>query len=106
MSNFPSVRIQYAEPSSKELALIAKVIKAIGHPLRLGAICLLANRELSAGEICDILGTSQPNISHHLTRLADYKLLNARKDANRVFYSLADEKLTSFVALLREIHCP
>ena len=106
MSNFPRPSIACAEPSAAELALIARGLKAIAHPLRLGAVCLLANRELSVGDICDILGTSQPNISHHLTRLADYKLLRARKDANRVFYSLPDEKLTSFVTLLREIHCP
>lgn len=106
MSDFPGAPFTCPELSAAELALIARGLKAIAHPLRLGAVCLLADRELSVGEICDILGTSQPNISHHLTRLADYKLLNARKDANRVFYSLADEKLTAFVALLREIHCP
>lgn len=106
MSDFPDAPFTCAKPSAAELALIARGLKAIAHPLRLGAVCLLADRELSVGEICDILGTSQPNISHHLTRLADYKLLNARKDANRVFYSLADEKLTAFVALLRQIYCP
>lgn len=92
--------------SEAELALIAKGMKAIAHPLRLGAICLLADGERSVGEICNTLGTSQPNISHHLTRLADCKLLNTRKDANRVLYSVANPKLATVVSLLREIYCP
>jgi hypothetical protein len=33
-------------------------------------------------------------------------LLNGRKDANRVLYSVADPKLAAIVGLLREIYCP
>jgi DNA-binding transcriptional ArsR family regulator len=105
-SHLPNANAMHTSPSEAELALIAKGIKAIAHPLRLGAVCLLADGELSVGDICDALGTSQPNISHHLTRLADRKLLNARKDANRVLYSVANPKLAAVVALLREIYCP
>lgn len=95
-----------ANLNDTEIAPIANGLKAVAHPLRLGMLCLLADGELSVGEICEALGTSQPNISHHLTLLANRKLLTARKDANRVLYSLANRKMVPAVELLRQIYCP
>jgi len=105
-NDLPDTNALHATLSDTEVALIASGLKAVAHPLRLGAVCLLADGELSVGDICEALGTSQPNISHHLTRLADRKLLNARKDANRVLYSVTDPKLAAIVGLLRDIYCP
>ncbi len=95
----------HANLNDKEIALIAKGSKAIAHPLRLGAVCLLADGELTVGEICQVLGTSQPNISHHLSNLADRGLLVARKEANHVFYSVAHPELVAIIALLQETYC-
>ena len=89
-----------------EIEAIASGLKSVAHPLRLGMLCLLAEGELSVGDICDALGTSQPNISHHLSLLANRRLLTARKDANRVLYALADDHLAAVIVLLREIYCP
>ena len=91
--------------SDTEIAPTAEGIKAIAHPLRLGIVCLLADGERSVGEICQALGTSQPNISHHLTRLSDRRLLTSRKDANRVLYSLADRRMVPAIELLRQVYC-
>lgn len=92
--------------SDTEITPTADGMKAIAHPLRLGIVCLLAEGEHSVGEICQALGTSQPNISHHLTRLSDRRLLTSRKDANRVFYTLADTRLSEIILLLRQVYCP
>ena len=91
--------------SDKQINLTARRLKAIAQPLRLGIICLHAEGERSVGKICDALGTTQPNISQHLGVLADQKVLTSRKDANRVYYSIADARLLEVIELLRTTHC-
>ena len=80
-------------------------MQAMGHPLRLKILCLVGNQELSVLEIVDAVGTSQSNISQHLAVLRDHGLLEARKDANKVFYRIADSRVIKIIALTREIFC-
>lgn len=91
--------------SDRQCELTALRLKAIAHPLRLAIVCLLADGERSVGDICQELGTTQPNISQHLTRLHNQHLLTSRKDANRVYYAIADQRLNKIIDVLREIYC-
>lgn len=90
----------------EDIERTASRIKAAAHPVRLAIICLLAEGERCVGDIQTQIGTSQPNITQHLTVLLNLKLLRSRKDANRVFYAVADARLSDFISLLRKIHCP
>ena len=80
-------------------------IKAIAHPLRLKILCVLGDQEVSVQDIVTYVGTSQSNISQHLAILRDKGVLNTRKDANRVFYRVADQRTLQLVALMREVFC-
>lgn len=88
-----------------EFERTAARLKAISHPLRLAIVCLLGEGERSVGDICQELGTTQPNISQHLTRLHSQRLLTSRKEANRVFYAIADDRLEEIIGFLRQIYC-
>jgi ArsR family transcriptional regulator len=90
----------------EEIQRVADILKAISHPLRLSIVCLLADGELSVNEICRAIGTSQPNVSQHLTQLSNNRLLLSRKQANKVYYSLFDQRLKAIIGLLRETYCP
>lgn len=46
---------------------VAHCIKALAHPLRLKVIIALRDRELSVQELVDVVGTTQSNVSQHLT---------------------------------------
>lgn len=46
--------------------------------------------EKSVGELVEISGAHQANVSRHLQTLADAGLLKRRKDGLRVYYSIAD----------------
>lgn len=92
--------------SEAQIALTAEHLKAIAHPLRLAAVCLLGDGERSVGEICERLGTTQPNISQHLAQLAGRKLLKTRRDGSRIYYAIADRRLIDIVEMLRGIYCP
>jgi DNA-binding transcriptional ArsR family regulator len=80
-------------------------MQAMAHPLRLKILCLVGNQELSVLEIVEAVGTSQSNISQHLAVLRDNNLLQARKEANKVFYKIGDPRVLKMISLTREIFC-
>jgi ArsR family transcriptional regulator len=80
-------------------------MQAMAHPMRLKILCLVGNQELSVLEIVDAVGTTQSNISQHLAVLREQGILEARKEANKVFYRVADPRVLRMIALTREIFC-
>ena len=83
----------------------ARALKAIAHPLRLKILCVVGEREACVQEIVDAVGTSQSNISQHLAILRDKEVLVARKDANRVYYRVGDERTLQLIGMMREVFC-
>src|SRR3954471_13488405 len=80
-------------------------MKAISHPLRLKILCVLGEQEVNVQEIVDAVGTSQSNISQHLAVLREKGIIGSRKDANRVFYSVRDQRTLQLIGLMREVFC-
>src|SRR3982074_3319497 len=78
---------------SENIREASAAMQAMAHPLRLKILCLVGNQELSVLEIVDAVGTSQSNISQHLAILKDQGLLQARKEANKVFYRIGDPRV-------------
>ncbi len=83
----------------------ARALKAIAHPLRLKILCVLGDQEACVQEIVDAVGTSQSNISQHLAILREKGVLLTRKDANRVFYRVGDQRTLQLVGMMREVFC-
>lgn len=93
------------ELSEADIADTAAVLKAMGHPLRLGILCLLAQGPACVQDINRALGSSQSNISQHLESLSNRRLLVSRKEGNRVFYRIRDERLLALMHIVRELFC-
>lgn len=91
---------------SDQIEPVASRFKAIAHPLRLAIVCLLGPGERTVTEICQELGTTQPNISQHLNLLHNQDLLRSRKEGNRVYYAIADQRLSEIIGMLQQIYCP
>lgn len=83
----------------------ARALKAMAHPLRLKILCILGNQEVSVQEIVDCVGTSQSNISQHLAILREKGVLRTRKEANRVYYRIGDERTLTLIEMMREVFC-
>jgi ArsR family transcriptional regulator len=83
----------------------ARALKAISHPLRLKILCVVGDLEVCVQDIVDAVGTSQSNISQHLAILRDKGVLTTRKDANRVFYRVADQRTLQLIGMMREVFC-
>jgi ArsR family transcriptional regulator len=77
----------------------------MAHPLRLKILCVLGDQEISVQEIVDCVGTSQSNISQHLAILREKGVLRTRKEANRVFYRIGDERTLTLIGMMREVFC-
>ncbi len=76
----------------------ARTLKAVAHPLRLKILCILdGTTEISVLDIVDQVGTSQSNISYHLSALRDKGILASRKDANKVYYRIGDSKILKLI---------
>lgn len=83
----------------------AQLLKALAHETRLMILCLLADGELSVGELNDRLALSQSSLSQHLAVLRADGLVSTRRDAQHVFYSLAGTQATRVIETLHEIYC-
>ncbi len=89
----------------EQIEQAARAMKSIAHPLRLKILCLVADEEMSVQDIVGAVGTSQSNISQHLAILREKGVLKARKDANRVFYRIGDERTLELVGIMRQVFC-
>jgi ArsR family transcriptional regulator len=89
----------------EHIELAARALKSIAHPLRLKILCVLGDQEACVQEIVDAVGTSQSNISQHLAILREKGVLVTRKDANRVFYRVGDQRTLQLVGMMREVFC-
>ena len=83
----------------------SRSLKAMSHPLRLKILCTLGDSEISVQDIVEHVGTSQSNISQHLAILRDKGILSARKDANRVYYKVGDQRTLRLIGMMREVFC-
>lgn len=83
----------------------SRSLKAMSHPLRLKILCTLGDQEVSVQDIVENVGTSQSNISQHLAILRDKGILTSRKDANRVFYRVGDNRTLQLIGMMREVFC-
>ncbi|MFL6428776.1 MAG: ArsR/SmtB family transcription factor [Acidobacteriaceae bacterium] len=79
----------------------ADIFQALAHPTRIAIIELLADGELSAGELMKKLGVEQANVSQHLAVLRAKQLVVNRKAGNQVFYAVRDPIIIKVLALMR-----
>lgn len=79
-------------PLPDDLAdLIARRFRMLAEPTRIKLLDRLRDGEASVNELSEELGASQQNVSKHLAMLAEVGILARRKEANFVYYRIADE---------------
>lgn len=67
---------------------LTQTLQALSDPTRRRILSMLGERDLSAGEIGAAFDISAPSISHHLSVLKNAELVLARRDGQRIVYSL------------------
>lgn len=89
----------------RNVHLAAKLLKATANPQRLLLLCHLTKGEKSVGELEELLGMRQANLSQHLGRLRQDKLVLTRRDARTIYYSLGSVEAERLIRLLYEMFC-
>jgi ArsR family transcriptional regulator len=84
-------------------AVKADFFKAMAHPARIRMLELLAERELSVGEMIDAVGLEGSHVSQQLGVLRRANLVRSRKEGASVIYSLADRRIAKVLQLSKEI---
>jgi DNA-binding transcriptional ArsR family regulator len=84
----------------------ASVFRALADPTRRQILRDLRAGELSAGDIASRFPIKGPSVSRHLSILKGAGLVKERRDANRIMYSLVDERLALCVGEFLSTVCP
>jgi DNA-binding transcriptional ArsR family regulator len=107
MTESSFVQLTHSELMAREedIERASRSLKAMSHPLRLKILCVLGDREVSVQEIVEFVGTSQSNISQHLAILRDKEILKSRKDANRVYYKVGDDRTLKLIEMMQRVFC-
>jgi DNA-binding transcriptional ArsR family regulator len=84
----------------------ASVFKALADPTRRQILQDLKAGELAAGDIAGRFTISGPSVSRHLSILKAAGLVTERRDANRIMYSLVEDRLANCVGGFLSAVCP
>ncbi|MDO8507444.1 MAG: metalloregulator ArsR/SmtB family transcription factor [bacterium] len=83
--------------------LHADVFKVLANPKRLEIVHLIREKELTVGELEEMLDMRQANISQHLMVLRENNLVKTRREGTYIYYSLTDSKILKASDLIREV---
>ena len=95
-----------ADAMASQAEAAAELLKTLGHPARLRILCLLVEGEHSVGELNAEVPLSQSALSQHLAVLREQALVETRREAQTIFYSLADGPARAVLATLHAVYCP
>ena len=71
--------------------LVARIGKALDHPIRIRALAALRERELCVCELIGLFGLSPSTVSKHMSIVADAGLVYRRRDGKWTHYSLPED---------------
>ncbi|MBL8549625.1 MAG: helix-turn-helix transcriptional regulator [Hyphomonadaceae bacterium] len=89
-----------------QAAKAARLLRALSNERRLMILCQLGEGELSVGALQTRVSLSQSALSQHLALLRAEGLVATRREAQTIFYSIADPAAVRVIATLADIFCP
>lgn len=91
----------------KLVELQSAICKIMSNPRRVQILHLLEDGEKSVGELVELTGLRKAAVSQNLGLMRDRNLVQARRDGQKVFYSLKSQKLLTacngMESLLKEL---
>ena len=83
------------------LEQIAARFRVLGEPMRLRILQVVCKEPRSVNDIVEVIGSTQANVSKHLSLLAAAGILQRKKDGQRVFYGIKDHLAVKLCELVR-----
>ena len=84
-----------------EAEILSASLKALADPIRLQLVSIIATSgEACACDLPELLGRSQPTISHHLSLLVKAGILDREQRGKWAWFTLNPERIESITAAL------
>ena len=80
------------------------LLKALANEKRLMIVCILCKGEKNVGELEQFVGLSQSALSQHLARLRRDGVVDTRREAQTIYYSIKDPSVPQLLACLCTIY--
>lgn len=90
---------------AKHAEQAAALLRALAHPARLLVLCRLVEGEASVSQLMPLAGLSMSALSQHLAILREMNLVNTRREAQTIHYSLAGGPATAVLDALYAAYC-
>ena len=90
---------------NRQIYTATEILKSIAHPIRINILCFLMEGEKNVGEIEHQFGSTISNISQHLTVLRKANIIDRRKEANYMYYSLKDDTIQTLMETIKHLFC-
>lgn len=84
-------------PGEEELYKLSELYKLFGDPTRIRILYVLLKSEMCVCDIAKLLNMTTSAISHQLKLLKQASLVKFRREGKTVFYSLADDHVTTII---------
>jgi ArsR family transcriptional regulator len=95
-----------AETLERKATVVADLLRAIGNERRLLILCKLVEwGEANVGTLADAVGLSQSALSQHLARMRQEGLVAFRREAQTLWYRIADPRIERLFAALHDLFC-
>jgi ArsR family transcriptional regulator len=94
------------EELQRKAAEVSSTLRLLANEKRLLALCRLAQAgEMPVGALSEAVGLSQSALSQHLSLLRAGALVGTRRDAQTLYYRIADARVLKLLECLRELYC-
>lgn len=84
---------------------VASYLKVLANPARLLILCELNQGERSVSTLETAVGLAQSALSQHLAKLREHGIVATRRDAQTIYYRLADPRVERMMGTLYELFC-
>ncbi|MEA2614552.1 MAG: hypothetical protein QOE72_335 [Chloroflexota bacterium] len=92
-----------ANPGRIDTGSLTTVLRALGDPMRLRVLQLIAERPRSTQELAPLVGLSEAALSKQLRTLTEVGILQPRRDGYYVLYSLVEQPIATLSSNLLAI---
>jgi ArsR family transcriptional regulator, virulence genes transcriptional regulator len=96
------MNIQDLKASSAEAE---ELLKALANSHRLMILCELKDGERSVSALERVVPLAQSALSQHLAKLREGGIVATRREAQMIYYSLADSRVARLIEVLHELFC-
>ena len=93
-----------AEAMRRNADAAARLLKSLANDQRLRVLCFLGEGEMTVGQINERVDLSQSALSQHLAKLRAEGIVATRRDAQTIYYSLADDAVRQIIETLHDIY--